>query len=253
MECGTQAPQQHHSWAWSHMSLSHPYRAIKTVLPASKRCQKALVPATEAQIPESKPDQLNTATCYLCIMVTEGFCDRNTCSDRNKRFFYYIITLTSFKLKIVVFIQPPQERGHFLHSSTHFVWIKHLIDAAWDDLSSYVPFFLSAPIGLYIDAALHSRWRRNSTYESLSLCRFAFPLTGIPFIYSLSERSGLDLSEIACSILAEKPLEYILQTLQPLSGLLIVPASLTAWSRHGWCDERRRHHAANTSVIHDCI
>lgn len=87
MECGTQAPRQHHSWAWSHMSLSHPYRAIKTVLPASKRCQKALVPATEAQIPESKPDQLNTATCYLCIMVTEGFCDRNTCSDRNKRFF----------------------------------------------------------------------------------------------------------------------------------------------------------------------
>lgn len=89
------------------------------------------------------------------------------------------------------------------------------------------------------------------SYQSLSRRRFTFSLTGIPFIYGLSERSGLDLSEIAFSVLAEKLLEYILGTLQPLSGLLIVPVSLSAWSRHGWRDERRRHHTAN-GVIPDC-
>ncbi|TWW78692.1 hypothetical protein D4764_11G0008130 [Takifugu flavidus] len=36
----------------------------------------------------------------------------------------------------------------------------------------------------------------------------------------------------AFSVPAEELLEYILQTLQPLSGLLIVPVSLSAWSRH---------------------
>lgn len=68
----------------------------------------------------------------------------------------------------------------------------------------------------------------------------------------MSERSQLDLSEMAFSILAEKPLGYILQTLQPLSGLLIEPVSVTAWSRHGRRDERRRHHAVNAGVIPDC-
>lgn len=68
----------------------------------------------------------------------------------------------------------------------------------------------------------------------------------------MSERSRLDLTEIAFSSRAEKPLEYILQTLQPLSGQLIVPVSVTAWSRHGRRDEWRRHHAVNAVVIPDC-